>query len=83
MRVFSRSENGEKENFWQGLRTAENAESAEKKIHHGVTRKVTDFLTADPPASPELAMACRRTQTNADFSRQDYRMYRMRFVREV
>ena len=50
MRVFSRSENGEKENFWQGLRTAENAESAEKKIHHGVTRKVTDFLTADGPA---------------------------------
>ena len=45
---------GEKGKFWRVLLTAENAESAEKRIHHGVTRKATDYLTAD---------ARRQTQT--------------------
>jgi hypothetical protein len=35
--------------------TAENAENAEKRIHHGVARKVTDLVNR------------RRTQTDADF----------------
>ena len=31
------------EKKWNGFFTAENAESAEKRLHHGVARKVTDF----------------------------------------
>ena len=64
----------------------EHRESREKKEynHEGhEDHEEENHLTADPPASPELAMAGRRTQTTADFFRQDYRMYRMRFVREV
>jgi hypothetical protein len=47
----------------------EHRERREKQKHNHEgheDHKEKKCLTADPPASPELAMAGRRTQTNAD-----------------